>query len=496
MTPTTQPSIARGAAWMVLFKMVERSLGLVSTLILVRVLTPADFGIVAMALSFIAMAELLSAFGFDIALIHNQQASEQHYHTAWTCNLGLGLLITTVMVAAAQPVATFYGRPEVFWVVVALAFGATLTGLENIGVVAFRKELQFRREFMFLLSKKLAAVLITVPLAFWLRSYWALVIGTLSSRLLSSLFSYAVHPFRPRLSLVHVRDLMIFSRWMLVSNVVIFLKERSTDFVVGSMQGPRALGLYNVSNELSQLPMTELAAPINRALIPSFARIQGDRARVNDAFGNAIGWLAVTIIPAAAGICAVAPHLVPVLLGAQWLDAVPLMQVLAIAGGLSALHSPICALIIATGQPGRVAACHGFFVVILLIALVTLVPRWASLGAAWAVLCAATIATPAYLLQLRRSVGFSPFALVRVVARPLLASILMVLAIQLLVPPPEHVSNVLGNVLLLLGAVALGVVAYIGALALVWFVSGRPNGVERAATDRLRLVAARFGARS
>jgi len=496
MTVAAQPSIARGAAWMVLFKMTERSLGLISTLILVRVLAPTDFGIVAMAISFIAMAELLSAFGFDIALIHNQRASELHYHTAWTCNLLLGLLITTVMIAAAQPVATFYGRPEVFWVVAALGFGATLTGLENIGVVAFRKDLQFHREFMFLLSKKLAAVLITVPLAFWLRSYWALVIGTLSSRFLSTLLSYAVHPFRPRFSLAHVRELMTFSRWMLVSNVIIFFKERSTDFVVGSMQGPRALGLYNVSNELSQLPMTELATPINRALIPSFARIQGDREGVNRAFGGALAWLAVTMIPAAAGICAVAPHLVPVLLGPQWLDAVALMQVLAIAGGLTALHSPICALIIATGQPGRVAACHAFFVAVLITGLLFLVPRWASIGAAWAVLCAAALATPAYLFQLRRSVGYRLRDLLQALIRPLVASLVMVFVIRTLVPPPAHVSEVLSNTLLLLGAIALGAATYVLALGLLWLGSGRPRGVESSATERLRLVAARLGTKN
>jgi O-antigen/teichoic acid export membrane protein len=496
MTVAAQPSIARGAAWMVLFKMAERSLGLISTLILVRVLAPTDFGIVAMAISFIAMAELLSAFGFDIALIHNQNASESHYHTAWTCNLVLGLLITTVMIAAAQPVASFYGRPEVFWVVVALGFGATLTGMENIGVVAFRKDLQFHREFMFLLSKKLAAVLITVPLAFWLRSYWALVIGTLSSRLFSTLLSYAVHPFRPRFSIVHMRELMGFSRWMLVSNVVIFFKERSTDFVIGSIQGPRALGLYNVSNELSQLPMTELAAPINRALIPSFARIQDDLGRVHAAFGNSIGWLAVALIPAAAGICAVAPHLVPVLLGPQWLDAVALMQVLSIAGGLIALHSPICALIIATGRPGRVAACHAFFVVVLITGLVLLVPKWASIGAAWAVLSAAALATPAYLFQLRRSVGYRLRDLLGVLIRPLLASLVMVFIIRMLVPPPAPVSDVLSNILLLLGAVAIGVVSYVLALGLLWLASGRPSGVESSATEYLRLAAARLSTRN
>ena len=100
-----QGQMARGAVWMVLFKLLERSIGLVSTLILARVLIPADFGIVAMAMTFIAMAELLTAFGFDIALIQNRGASEDDYNTAWTGNLLLGMAIMLAMLAAAVPIS-------------------------------------------------------------------------------------------------------------------------------------------------------------------------------------------------------------------------------------------------------------------------------------------------------------------------------------------------------------------------------------------------------
>ena len=91
MEKSTQRKMASGAAWMVLFKLMERSLGLISTLILVRLLDPKDFGIVAMAMSFIVMAELLTNFGFDTALIQNQRAEPHLYHTAWTCNVLFGL---------------------------------------------------------------------------------------------------------------------------------------------------------------------------------------------------------------------------------------------------------------------------------------------------------------------------------------------------------------------------------------------------------------------
>src|SRR5258707_807323 len=113
MPASTERKMVSGAAWMGLFKLVERSLGLASTLILARLLSPQDFGLVAMALSFIVMAELLTGFGFDIALIQNQAADDQHYHTAWTCNVLLGVLVFLLMLGAAAPVAAFYSEPGV-----------------------------------------------------------------------------------------------------------------------------------------------------------------------------------------------------------------------------------------------------------------------------------------------------------------------------------------------------------------------------------------------
>ncbi|MCL4721472.1 MAG: oligosaccharide flippase family protein, partial [Gammaproteobacteria bacterium] len=282
---------------MILFKWVERGLGLISTLILVRLLSPADFGVVAMGLSFIFMGELLAAFSFDVALIQNQRATPDHYHSAWTLNVALGAGIAAFMLLLASPIAGFYGRPEVFPVVCVLALGPLLASLENIGVVAFRKDLEFRKEFLLQVSRKVIGFVVTVPLAFWLRSYWALVAGILAAKLGGTLVSYWAHPFRPRVSFSEVRSLMNFSRWLLLNNVVGFLKERSSDFVIGRLNGPAALGLYNVSYEFSNLPTNEIGAPINRALLPGYAKLKDDPGQVRITFANVAGVLAVIAIP-------------------------------------------------------------------------------------------------------------------------------------------------------------------------------------------------------
>ena len=478
----------RGAGWMVLFKLVERSLGLVSTLILLRLLAPDDFGLVAMATSFIVMAELLTAFGFDVALIQNRGATERHYHAAWTCNVLLGGTIGALMIALAIPIAEFYHQPALRWVVCLLALGPAIGGLENVGVVAFRKELDFRREFVFQLLKKAIGFLITVPLAFWLRDYRALVFGMLASRLTGTGISYLLHGFRPRFSLQGAGDILHFSKWLLASNVLAFMKERSTDLVLGRLRGAGELGMYSVSYEFANLPTTELSAPINRALLPGFARLAADAAALRAAYTGAMGMLAALAIPAAAGIWSLSDLIVPVVLGRKWLGAVPLMQILALYGSLQMLHSSMCAVLIGAGHPRSVAKGNAWFVFFLLALMAALVPAMGATGAALAILAATVLATPVYLAELRRHAGIPASAFLRATERPLLAAVAMATLLRLLVPAWNPEMSQFHAATLLCGGVVAGMIFYAAALLALWAAMRRPPGVEQMALQRAQAL--------
>ena len=477
--------MAKGAAWMVLFKLVERSLGLISTLILARVLMPADFGLVAMAMSFVLMAELLTAFGFDVAIIHNQGATEEHYNTAWTGNLLMGASITLVMLLAAWPIAEFYGRPELAAVVCLLALGPLFTGAENIGVVAFRKELDFRREFKFQVSRKLIAFAVVVPLALVFRNYWALVAGTLVSKLGGTVISYLMHPFRPRLSLSQIRPMLKFSRWLLFNNVVSFLKERSSDFFIGRLLGAPALGLYNIAYEFAHLPTTELGAPINRALVPGFARLV-EPGEIREAYRNAVALLATLALPAAAGLFAVTPLLVPVVFGPKWLDAVPLMQLLCFNGALLLFHASICAVLVARGFPAQVTRSNAVYVVVLLVLLAVLSVSRGVEGAALAALGTSVLCTPLYLYEAKRSLGVPAGVFAAALLRPVLASAAMLALLLVVLPGQGHGLPLWRSALWLGAGIALGGVSYSLALLGCWLLAGKPQGPEQQLLDRLR----------
>jgi lipopolysaccharide exporter len=483
-------TIARGAAWMVGFKLLERSLGVLSTLILARLLLPADFGVVAMAMAFVALLELLTAFNFDVALIQKQTSERTAFDTAWTFNVLFGLLVAVLMLALSWPAARFYAHPELVPVVCVLAIGSAVQGFENIGVVAFRQELRFDREFRFLLGKKLIMFFTTVPLAFVLRSYWALVAGIVTGRIAGVALSYYVHPFRPRFSLKARHELMHFSKWLIGLNLLGFLKERSADLIIGRTLGAHSLGLFSVSYEISNMPATELVAPINRAVFPVYAKIGKDRAQLGREYLSVMAMIVLLAVPAVAGIASIASLLVPVVLGPHWLDAIPVLSLLAFFGITQVMQSNAYAVYLAIGRPDLQVKLTVAHVLVLIASLVTLISWRGVQGAAEAFLITALIILPVSFGLILSKLDLKVTALLDRLWRPILASTVMFFAVRAFVlDHPAQGPVTIGTVLYLLAAVALGAVIYVACVAVLWILAGRPEGAEAVIARRLaRLI--------
>lgn len=474
--------IADGALWMVGFKLADRFIGLLSTLVLARLLTPADFGIVAMATAFIALLELATWFSFDLALIQNQQASRAHYDSAWTMNAIVALSMGAIMVLAAPYVASFYRTPPVAPILQVLAVGILAQGLENVGTVAFRKELNLRKEFAFLFTKRMIAVTIGIALAIALRSYWALVAGMVAGRVAGVALSYVIHPYRPRFDLSRSRELMGFSKWIWLNGALNFVNFRAADFFIGRMSGPGALGAYSLGYEIANLPTSEMAAPLSRAVFPGYALVANDAGAIRRTFIGVFGVLALVAVPAGLGIAAIADPIVNVLLGEAWRAAVPIIELVAVAGVLVALASNASYVCLAAGQPRRITALIALHTAVLLPALAVLVPAQGAIGAAWAIVGAASLSTPVALATAAQVAGIRAGAMLATMARPAIAGVVMYFLVK-------HAAGYVGaqGIFALLALVGLGAASYAGVLATLWLVQGRPDGAESAVLSRLGL---------
>jgi O-antigen/teichoic acid export membrane protein len=482
MTAPQRTSVVRSVLLTVAMRWTDRLIGILSMLILARLLVPADFGIVAMASLVIAFADVLFELGVHVALIQNKNATQAHYDTAWTIRLIQTSLATLVVIAIAPWAADYFNDARVAPVIQVMALSFVLTGLENIGVISFQKNMQFGKDFRFLFSKRLAGFIATIVAAWLLQSYWAMVIGSLAGRGVGIVQSYTMHPMRPRPSLEKFREIFGISQWMLIRGIGLYFQGRLHQIVVGGREDAGVMGAYSLAGQISGIPTTELLTPLNRVLFPAFVNVKTDLVELKRVFLLAQGVQTLIAMPAAIGMALVADELVEVLLGEKWRSAVPYIQVFALMGFLKAITTSGSYILLTFGK-ARLMAVTSWFQVGVFAALAFLVfPEAGALGIAWvrlAVVGVGFITFVGLLLQ-----QFEPLRL-----RDMLASIARpvagVLVMSACVMGIGQALDLQGP-LLLTAKILVGALSYALAVAGLWRLRGRPAGAEAYLLGKLK----------
>jgi PST family polysaccharide transporter len=436
----------------------------------------------------------MGAFSFDLALIHNQHAEREHYDTAWTLGLLYGAFTAVVLVVLAIPAARFFADSRLEGVLYVFAGCALFQSCKNIGVVAFQKGLDFRREFVFILLSRVVAVSVAIALAYSLRSYWALALGSLVGTISGVAISYRMHPFRPRLTVSKWRALMRFSGWVLFSNVMVFAGNRGYDLIIGRVVGAASLGIYSVAYEISNLPTTEIVWPVSKAIFPGFSKMSHDLDKLRETFLYTASLVALLAIPAAAGVGVLAEPIVRILLGTKWLAAVPLIQILAAFGAVRAMHAGTGAVYLALGMTRLIAWIAMPHIVIGLPLMAFLLVRYGLQAATLGILAAGMIALGMSFAIIKGVLVLRLAEFAGCFWRPLLAAATMVLVeLGLLasIGPMEDVLTLVASTLLM---IVSGAAIYIAATLLLWQLSGQPAGAESILIARVRAHSGRLAA--
>lgn len=430
--PNVNKEIAKGSIWMLLMRFSIKGLGLISTLILARILMPEDFGLIAMAMTFIAFIDLFQTIGVDMALIQNQQAGEAHYNTAWTIKVILGALCGLVVVIFAPFTASFFDEPKLESVLYVLSLGLFLYGFPNIGLVDFQKKMTFKYDFYYQVLTKLLSFFITIGAALTLRNYWALIIGQLSGAVLRILLSYYIHPFRPKFSLSKWRELMGFSTWIFFNSLLRFINSQCQYIFLGRLEKSESVGHYKLSEEIATITTAEIVAPINRAAYPGYSKLSDEIQALKESYLNVFSMIALIAIPSAIGIMLVAPELVLVLLGEKWAVIAPMMQVVALGSVFSALSTNSTYIFFVLMRQKTVTAIMLFKSVVFIALLVYLIPIYGAIGAAYALLLSEVFTFPLWHVLVGRMLHMTISEWVRALYRPALASACMAVGVYTL----------------------------------------------------------------
>lgn len=483
---------ARGAGWVIGWRMANRLVGLVNTLVLARLLVPADFGLVALATTFSAAIDTLSNVGVEGALIRAPRPSRQLFDTGFTLNLLRAAVTALIIAASALPITRFYGDPRLAPLLFLLAAGAFVDGFENVGIIAFRRDLTFHKEFQLRVAPRLLGVAVTITAALIWRSYWALMAGIMVGRVALLVQGYVMHPFRPRLGLGAWREIAGYSFWTWLIGLVGTVHDRGVNLAIGRVLGAAGVGIFMIGGEMASLPTSEMVLPLARACFPGFAAVREEGGSAGVAFLRIVSVMILLSLPAGVGLALVAAPVIRIAFGAQWMAAVPVMRVLALIGALSVFSVIGSTLLSAHGvlRPLFWLSLGGAAMKLPL--LVVLGMRYGLFGAAVAIAVTAVIEQAINLVVVLRHIEVRFGQLAAAIWRPVVATATMAAVLGLSGlgwSAPAEGAGRLG--LTLLAAVAAGVAAYGAALMAAWAACGRPAGAEADVLALIRQALAR-----
>ncbi|MCR0985117.1 oligosaccharide flippase family protein [Roseomonas populi] len=488
---------ARGAGWVMAWRMMTRLLGLVSTLILVRLLPPGDFGLVALATAFALALDVCVSIGVEDQIVRSHDPRPALYDTAFTLNLLRCLLLAVLIAVAAWPAAGFFGEPRLAPVLLALSVSAAATGLTNVGIADFRRHLSFEKEFQLQFLPRVAGIVVTVVGAWLLASHWALVLGILVNRLGLVVASHLLHPYRPRLSLTAWRELAGVSVWSWANSLATVVRDRADSLVIGRVLGPTRLGVYAAGAEVAVLPTTEMVDPICRACMPGFAAAlrHGDPVVLEDAYLRIVALTALLTIPAGFGISLVAGPVVALAFGPAWIEAVPVIQILGVACTLTLFGGISAAMLNARAALRTLLGITVAAAAVRVVLLVLLTRSHGLFGAGMAVGLAVVAEHLLLVGSGLRALRIPPLRFLAQLRRPALATATMAVALWWVglgwAPPPPSAA---AAVPLLLAGAGLGAGIFVAVLTTSWLAAGRPAGAEADMAALVRRIVGRFAA--
>ncbi|MFL5255857.1 MAG: oligosaccharide flippase family protein [Rhodopila sp.] len=477
--PTTTEGLlqrtARGAGWVMAWRWGMRVLGLTSTLVLVRLIAPADFGIIALANSFMQTIDGMLALGTEEAVIRERSPTREFYDTAFTMNLLRGVSVTLLVAALAWPAARFFDDPRLGPVLLFVAAVPLLDSVANIGAVDFRRDFAFHKEFTIMVLPKLCGIIAALAAAFAFRSYVAMLFGMGVNRSLRVVMSYVMHPYRPRLSLRAWEGLAGYSFWTWLLSLAVLVRDRADSLVLGRLMNLSAVGIYSVGSEIAALPMTELIEPLGRAAFSGFAAARTQALNAGETWLRLIGSAALLTLPAGVGLSLVAAPLVALAFGPGWQEAVPVLRILSMAftimvfGHLSEHLLSVHALL------GRLVGMTLLGATVRIALLAALIPPFGLTGAALAAAGGVVLDQTLRVISTMRHFRVTTRQLLGHVARPLCAACAMAGALVWLDLGWTDDTSVAT----LAEAVVLGGVVYAATLAAAWAAAGAPLGAER-----------------
>lgn len=455
--------VVGGLGWKLVSQIVAQGARMAVAIVLAHLLTPPEFGLAAMALVFSGLTTIFTDLSLSAALIQRANITEEDCSTVFWTTLGAGTAVAAVGIGLAPLVGRFFSTTAVTPLFAATAAGTLITALASTQMALLTRAMDFRGLELREIASTLVGAVAAIALALAGTGAWAIVGQGLATGAASTALVWRLSRWRPRwlFSRTSLRTLGSFGAKTLLARIFSYLNLSVDNLLIGRFLGSTALGVYSIAYNVMFFPASRIAQPVQQVLYAAFVRLQHEPAKLGQAWlrGNRV--LTAINVPAFLGMAVVAPDFVPVVFGHRWHAAIPVLQLLSLAGVAQSFQSLNWSVLQAVGQPGRLLRFMAFSSAIT-VGGFALGLFWGVLGVAGLFAVARTVVAVVYTRITCRTVDLTTGAFLRSVAGACVLSLTMAVAAYAARIGMLHAGG--GTVLRLLIVVIVGITVYAALL--------------------------------
>ena len=353
MSDNLNHKIVNATKWSTITEVMAKLVAPISSMVLARLLTPEAFGVVATLNMVIAFAEIFTDAGFQRYLIQHEfkdeQDKDESTNVAFWSNLVMSFVLWGAIALFNAPLAELVGSPGLGHVLIVACASIPIAAFSSIQMALFKRSLDFKTLFWRRLATVLVPLCVTIPLAFWLRSYWALVIGTIVTNLVNAIFNW-----RPRryYSFVKLKEMFSFCSWSIVDAVLVWATAYIDIFFIGRALDAYYLGLYKTSITTVGQFTSLITASVLPVVMPAISRLQDNIPEMRRTLLKFQKYTAVLLLPVGVGIFLFQDLVTAIMLGSQWTEAAPFIGLWALLEVITVIFARFCSNVFpAIGKP-------------------------------------------------------------------------------------------------------------------------------------------------
>lgn len=382
-----------GIYWNVTLKVIHQAYHFIVLIIVARILSPQDFGVMALAMALISYANNLTSFGLTSALIQKQKVGQDLIDSVFTFNLSFSLLLMPISIYLSKPISTLLKSPDIEVVIPVLTLLFPLTTFYSIPMALLRRELNFRLHSIIDLFHNFVQSTTMLILAISGLGVWSLVYGQIAGFIISTIVIISTTKWRPKLrfSLHSLKGVKEYGALDLLRSHISYIENHAAYFIISRFLNPAVLGFFDRAASITDAPLKRIQIQLDAVFFASFSRLQNEPGRLSSALNKSITSTSIIAFPLLVGLAIVTPYFVNIFLGPVWSPMVPAMIILSFAGVLKMLYSVFRNINISINAY-RDQTIANSVSTLLYVVLCFLGVKWGIVGIAYATLASSVIA--------------------------------------------------------------------------------------------------------